>query len=152
MAVVGVAGVVACASAGKSGGGACEPVPETRRAGLPQVYAECEVDVKAKRVDGPMNLQYSPTGNETCLAAAVDVVVDAAGSMVRGSAVIVRSTTPAFAAAVIAALQEQKFTPARKNGLAVPQVVRHEQSLAMRMVAIGRSSTQSTRRSMPARC
>jgi hypothetical protein len=116
------------------------------------VYAACEVDVKAKRPDVPLNVQYSATEDETCGTAAVDVIVDAAGNVVRGSAVIVRSTSPVLAMAVVTALQEQKFTPARKNGVAVPQVVRHEQSFATRLLVVARSPTQSTRRSAPSRC
>ena len=109
----------------------CEPVPaEFSLIGQP-VYRDCEVDKRARAPARPPRVNYTPSGQHSCLSAIVEVVVDSTGRPVPATARVVRSTDPTYAAAVLNSLAEMRYQPARKDGQPVAQLVTYGSAMML---------------------
>jgi len=110
----------ACARTGRTA--VCESVPrEFHDSAREFVYAECEVDRKARLRSG-MPVMYSPTGGSSCGRAIIHVVVGSNGLATPGTVKIWRATDPLFARSIIEALSSMRFVPAMRDGRVVPQL------------------------------
>jgi TonB family protein len=83
------------------------------------------VDTPAQLVQRSLELSYPPEmfASGTAGSAVAEFVVDATGKIEAETFEIFSATHPAFAAAVTRALSNAQFTPARKNGVTVRQLV-----------------------------
>ena len=104
------------------------------------VYRDCAVDRRARLLTTDVRLEFEPPGppaeGTACYRAQIEFVVDSAGVPESETANIVRTNDPAFANAVLATLPRWRYQPARKNGVAVRQVVRENQSMAIQVVRV----------------
>ena len=103
--------------------GDCAPVAiDTARFGSAPVYAACQVQsaAKLKRTSEP-SIKF-PDGVR-CQVAELEFVVDETGTPVLATAVILNSTTLAYAAAVLQRLGEWRYAPAERDGAPVRQLV-----------------------------
>ena len=123
----------------------CDPVPEEFVLLGQPVYRDCAVDQKARPLPLPP-LTFTPSGQQSCARAIVDVVVDSNGQPVPATARVVRSTDPTFAAAVLASLEEMRYRPAQRDGQPVAQLVRFERVYAIRFVVRSAGGTRATSR------
>jgi hypothetical protein len=109
----------------------CEPVPaELSLIGQP-VYRDCEVDRRARPPARLPRMNYTPSGQQSCLSAVVEVVVDSTGRPLPATARVVRSTDPTFALAVLNSLAEMRYRPARKGGQPVAQLVTYSSAMML---------------------
>lgn len=115
---------------------ACTPVPEEQWIGGTPVFRECSVDRAARPSGQTPRLQYTPSANQYCAHAIIDVVVDASGRPVPSSVKTVRSNDPAYLQAVIASLDARRYEPAQLQGRNVPQIVRIDVAMAVRAVVV----------------
>ena len=137
----------ACAAGSRSGPG-CEPVPAEFRLPDQEVYRGCAVDRTARPVVMPRTLDYMPPANQTCIRAAIDVVVDSTGRPVSGTARVVRTNDAGFASALLRELEGFRYEPATKDGRPVAQLVRVDRAITAVAVARG-TSPQSARPRRP---
>jgi TonB family protein len=89
------------------------------------VFTTDQVDTPAQLVQRSLELSYPPEmfASGTAGSAVAEFVVDATGKIEAETFEIFSATHPAFAAAVTRALSNAQFTPARKNGVTVRQLV-----------------------------
>jgi hypothetical protein len=123
---------------------ACAPVPDEFSLAGQAVYRDCGVDQKARLQTGLPRLHYRPAAGQSCVRAAIDVVVDADGRPVRETARVVRATDPNLAAAMLISLDDMRYEPALKDGRPVPQLVRVERTVAVRIVAVPAGTSPSS--------
>ena len=135
--------VVVLACAGRtSAAKACPPVPEAEWVGGMAVYRECSVDRAARPIGTPPRTQYTPTpGGQDCFRAVIDVVVDVSGRPIKETARTVRSTDAGFLQALLATLEARRYEPAQRGGTAVPQIVRIDEGMAVRVVTVAAGSS-----------
>jgi len=139
--ILGCAAIVACASKGTNAAAvgtaaapaavsssSCEITNDTLvlKPGGP-VYRDCGVDERA-RIMSKTNIEFRPQGraNENCFRTSVEFVVDENGHVVPETMRFVRRTDAAFQEAVIRAIPNWKYLPARRAGAPVRQLVRED--------------------------
>jgi hypothetical protein len=130
--------VLACASGGAGKVAACEPVPpEFARAGV--VYRDCAVSQKAA-VTEHVKVDYQalprPTGTSGCMSAEFDMVVDTAGRPIPGTAKLARTNNQAYATEVGRLLETVRYSPAKKDGQLVQQLVRYKSEAAFMVTVV----------------
>jgi len=143
--LVGLLGpTLACAGATANPNAACELAPADSQYLLTgPVYQDCAVDQPARhrgREIYPETFEPRiPLSELTdqCYRAAIEFVVDTTGAPELATARVVRTNHPEFADAVLATLPRWRYRPARKDGVAVRQIVREERALAIRLVVRG---------------
>lgn len=77
-----------------------------------------------------------PPGGKACYTTRIEFVVDTAGRPEPATTRVMRTNNPAFSDAVVATLPTWRYQPARKNGVAVRQIVREERSMAVEVVVV----------------
>jgi hypothetical protein len=77
-------------------------------------------------------LQYSGTPRSSCSKVVIDMVVDTTGKPLLQTVKVVRSTDPQWTEAIVANVPALRYTPAKKNGQVVQQLVRYERTLNVR--------------------
>jgi hypothetical protein len=87
------------------------------------LYRDCAVEKKAQKLTMGINPDYRPTTGATCFSAELEYVVEADGTPDATTAKVVRTNTPAFAEAALAILPRLRFDPAKRDGVAVAQIV-----------------------------
>jgi hypothetical protein len=135
---------VGCASGSGSGSGstrtrtgcALTPADSTLLASGP-VYLGCMVDDSARVLnESSVRFDFRPTsmprpGAEQCYSAEVEFVVDPRGMLEPGTQKLIRATDPVFGDVVVAAVPSLRYQPARKDNVAVRQIVRFKRIAAM---------------------
>jgi hypothetical protein len=86
------------------------------------VYRDCAVERRVRKLTTNIAPDYRPTSN-SCVSAELEFVVTADGKPDATTARVVRTTTPAYAEAVLAILPRFRYEPARRDGVAVAQIV-----------------------------
>jgi hypothetical protein len=86
------------------------------------LYRDCAVDRKAHKLVAEITPDYRPTGNG-CVSAELEFVVTTDGKADATTARVLRTTTPAYADAVLAIVPRFRYEPAKKDGVAVAQIV-----------------------------
>jgi hypothetical protein len=114
------------------------------------LYRDCAVDVRAVLLNPTAPVDFQPSGARNCYSAAIEFVVDTAGVPELGTARVVRANSDELARALIAALPQWRYRPARKTGLAVRQLVRLER--AVTLVAVPAGSVPSPTSRPPRTC
>jgi hypothetical protein len=111
--------------------------------GVP-LYRACMVDDTARVLNlASVNVDFTPTGGTgtQCFSADIEFVVSGRGIPEEGTAREIRATTSTFASAVIASVPQMRYQAARKDGVAVRQIVRLKRTLAaMNRVVVVSSS------------
>lgn len=115
---------------------ACPPVPEAEWIGGTPVFRDCSVDRAARPSGQTVRVPYTPTTNEYCVRAVIDVVVDASGRPVPSSVKTVRSNDHVYLQALIASLDARRYEPAQRDGRNVPQIVRIDVAHAAGVVVV----------------
>ncbi|MEO5814151.1 MAG: hypothetical protein ABIT20_02610 [Gemmatimonadaceae bacterium] len=132
----------ACASSGGKGaaaesgsGCALRPQDSTFAIHMP-LYRDCAVERKVQKLTMNIAPEYRLTSNG-CVSAELEFVVTADGKVDATTARVVRTTTPAYAEAVLAILPRFRYEPAKRDGVAVAQIVteKHE-AITKTVVAI----------------
>ena len=91
------------------------------------------VDKAAQRKGARPIVSYElPTGQH-CVAAVVELIVNADGTVSSGSVRVVRTSDETFARQVARRMERARYSPAQKGGVPVRQVVRD--TLSIREVA-----------------
>jgi hypothetical protein len=115
---------------------ACPPVPEAEWVGGTPVFRDCSVDRAARPSGQAPRVLYTPTTDQYCVHAVIDVVVDASGRPIPSSVKTVRSNDHAYLQALIASLDARRYEPAQRDGRNVPQIVRIDVAQGARVVAV----------------
>ena len=135
--------------------------PRYARFGI--VYTACEVEKAAtplrqsgatatERVDAIATMSSrSRSPSSSCSSAEVEFVVDEEGRVITESARVIRSTDAAYGESVLRALPALRFTPARKEGRPVRQLMRHGRAIGTTVVAV-RGGGAPVRTARPPRC
>ncbi|HVB32197.1 MAG TPA: hypothetical protein VNE60_11770 [Gemmatimonadaceae bacterium] len=136
----------ACASSGAAPAvgaeRACTPVSvDSAFAALAPVYRDCDVDRPATVASTGARPDLRPQLTQQCMSAELEFVVDERGRPLPDPVHIVRTNSREFAQALIDVLPSWRYTPAEKNGEAVRQVVRLQQSVQVRFVAAPMGTT-----------
>ena len=117
------------------------------------VYRDCAVDRRARLLTTNGRPQFQPPtpplAGTACYSAQIEVVVDSAGVPELETVRVVRANDPAFADAVLASLPRWRYQPALKSGVAVRQVVRETQTIAVEVVLVRAGETPRPRRALP---
>jgi hypothetical protein len=130
-ATVVVVAVALAAAAGCASlkGPPCAPTGLTYE-GLP-VYHYCDVDLQAKPTIANAVVPFdAPTGSK-CYRAIFELIVDQAGNFVLSSSRPIRVNDSTFYKAAVTSLMQQRWEPARKNDVAVAQVVRMDRRMTV---------------------
>lgn len=116
-------------------------------------YPACAVDRQAKQIasSGP-RLTYTPSVNQNCVRAIIDVVADAKGTPIPATAKIVRTNDNGFATAVLGSLTSLRYEPARKDGQPVAQMVRVDVAMVLLRSTGGLPSSGAAARSASRTC
>jgi len=139
-------GLAACASAGGSRSARCElrPMDSVHVQGT-ALYRECAVDVRAELLNPTTPIDFRPSGGRTCYSAMIEFVVDTAGAPELATARVVRSNSDDLARALLAALPQWRYRPARRAGAAVRQLVQLQRAVALVAVRAGSLPSPSSR-------
>ncbi|MGQ0702223.1 MAG: hypothetical protein ACT4PM_03710 [Gemmatimonadales bacterium] len=120
------------------------------------VYRDCDVDRPARlRSEGRLEFTAPPSrtgGDWACEEAELTFVVDTAGKAELGTARVVATTSPEFAAAVVGFLPTLRYRPALLTGTPVRQVVAYRKTLLTRKRTSLRSSQVTPEGRPPLRC
>jgi TonB family protein len=105
------------------------------------VYTGDEVDEPAHLADTNLQVNYPPEllASGTGGSAVAEFVVAASGEIETGSIQIFSASNPAFVGAVTEALSRARYVPAKKDGVAVRQLVQQPFRFSL-----GAESTEST--------
>ena len=124
--VVGCLFVAACAS-GARATKTCDPLPADFQ-GLGELYSQCEVDQRVRLVNSPRAdfSRLKPLGTSGCYSADYLFVVDAKGIPQARTVKMLRNNSVTYADAMREVINGLRFEPARKNGVAVPQLYLYE--------------------------
>ena len=134
-----IAAAPARASAVKEG---CQAIDSSFTLGSP-VYRECAVERKARVRGREPQPDFSPAPpSRECYSVTIAMVVDENGLPVAETARVVRSTDTQFAQAVLNTVPDWRFTPARKDGIAVKQVVEIDKAVMTFVVTRGQPTTR----------
>lgn len=85
------------------------------------LYRDCAVERKVQKLTMNIAPDYTPTGNG-CVSAELEFVVTADGKPDATTARVLRTTTPAYAEAVLAILPRFRYEPAKREGMPVAQI------------------------------
>ncbi|MEX2284361.1 MAG: hypothetical protein WEE89_17870 [Gemmatimonadota bacterium] len=159
LGLVGVAAVaVGCASSGRaaatSASCALTRQDSTLLAGGP-LFRACMVDDTARALNLTglrTDFRPQPVMGEQCFSAVVEFVVDPRGMPEDGTARVITSTHSNYANAVLAAVPQLRYQPARKAGVPVRQLVRLKQMAAVVVTASRVGGPPSRPPSSPPRC
>ena len=142
-----IAAVIAgCASASRANRAAsCVLAPEDSvfLAGG-TVYRDCAVDQRAQAVDRTPHPDFrgdASSMRDACYSAVVEFVVDEAGIPEMENARVVRTNSPQFAEATVAAIARWHYKPASRDGVPVRQIVTEKLTLATRIVVVRAGET-----------
>lgn len=119
------------------------------------VYRDCAVDEKARLTTTNVRPDFQPApGDNGCLTAEVEFVVDTAGVPEIGTQRVIRATTPPFGDAVLGMVPSLRYAPARLKGARVRQIVSEQRSatLARFVVPMGQTPTRSGAQQRPPNC
>ena len=123
----------------------CDPVPEEFQS-FGVVYAECEVDKKARVSRHPrINGAALGVGGPTCMKAEIDLVVDIDGKVVPGSARLVSTNSQVYARELMIVIGETLFSPAKKGDSLVRQLHRYPGEIRAFVVSSADPSSRSRR-------
>jgi hypothetical protein len=102
---------------------ACEPLPpDSAHVGDLPVFRACEVDRPARlRRSSPPRVEFPEDVH--CLTADLAFIVDAQGTPIVSTAVVLSATTPEFAFAMLKAIAGWEYVPAQRAGSDVQQLV-----------------------------
>lgn len=118
------------------------------------VYRDCAVDQRARPRGPGVRPEFRPSspplGGTACYSAELEFVVDTTGAPELETARVVRTNDATFGDAVLATLLNWRYDPARKDGIAVRQIVREKRSMAVQVVAVREG--QIPRAGRPPRC
>jgi hypothetical protein len=137
--LVGLVAVAGCAGRTKRTD-ACPPVPEDQWIGGTPVFRDCSVDRAARLSGQAPPVLYTPTTDQYCVHAIIDVVVDASGRPIPSSVKAVRSNDQAYLQSLIASLDARRYEPAQLDGRSVPQIVRIDVAQGARVVVVPNGS------------
>jgi hypothetical protein len=97
------------------------------------LFRACAVTVGARRIGNDLKPEFMPVGRDrNCFAAVVEVVVDTRGRPEPRSARLVRSSDPAYGAAVLAIVPGLRFEPAHLGDRPVRQIYELREVLLIR--------------------
>lgn len=138
----------ACASRGTTASQisrrSCAPVDSAFLGGGP-VFRSCSVDDSARVVSGRTFFDYQLRPSETCARAVVEFVVDESGAPDVTTAHVVRASSTAFSDAVVRSIASWRYSPAKKDGVPVRQLVRIEPGAVMVAVRAGDNPSPPSR-------
>jgi hypothetical protein len=117
--------------------GVCVPVDSGYGLGVP-VYRECGVDRPARVRGRPPQMDFRPTtASQPCYRAVIEMVVDENGDPMTATARIVRTTNADFGQAAMTSALMMRYHPARKDGVAVRQVVSVDRAALVQVRVVG---------------
>ena len=73
---------------------------------------------------------------DACYSAAIEFVVDEAGTPEMDDARVLRTNSPSFAQAVVAAVAQWHYKPAFRDGVPVRQIVSEKMTMSTRVVVV----------------
>lgn len=87
------------------------------------VFRGCDVDAQARIVGTPPRPDFQLSARDGCISAYVEFVVGADGVPENETVRVVRTNNQSFAQAVEAVVPELRYTPAKRDGVAVRQLI-----------------------------
>jgi hypothetical protein len=119
---------LACAGLGRS---KCEPVKDEVFLAFGAAFRSCEVDERAELTQQP-RITYTGPFEQDCHRTIVEFVVDEQGYPLPETARFSRATPTALGQAILKGLEVARYSPARKAGAPVKQLVAYESLINFR--------------------
>src|SRR5437660_9939742 len=96
------------------------------------VYPACAVDSRAQLIDEPspaFDLNDASARGTRCLTVTLQFIVDTTGTPEPATLKLISTTNSAYADAIRRMVPAWRFQPARKNGVAVRQILQFEREV-----------------------